>query len=363
MNEYKKIKGKRREIDLLRFIWSNLARQYENKGGCIVKKVIALLMIVMMLVSLSACGGTSEETPTTDSETSSEMTADSDVKIGVVLKTLSSEYWSYVAAGVESAEEDLGVTVDLQGPASETAYDEQNNMIETMLSSSDLDAMVISPLQPDSVVSVIGETAVPILFVDTDASYDKKVSYIGTGNYDAAYLGGEYAAKEAGEGAKAVVIGGVKGNTSSDEREAGYTDALEANGVEVTAVEYAEGLADKATTIMENFLSRFNNDIDIVVCNNDEIASGASRAANQAGVEDITIVGFDGIQAGVNNVIGGTVSASVAQSPFEMGYQAVEAAVKVAKEEEVEEVIDTGATVVNSENAQAYLEKLKSYLE
>lgn len=327
------------------------------------KKFASILIVLMMVFSLAACGNKnttetnsgSKDTPTETAKT------DSDIKVGVILKTLSSEYWGYVAAGVKAAEKDLNVTVDLQGPASETAYDEQNNMIETMLSS-DLDAFVISPLQPDSVVSVIGDTSVPVLFVDTDAAYEKKVSYIGTGNYEAAYLGGEYAAKKAGKGAKAVIIAGVQGNTTSDEREKGYREALEANGVTVEAVQYAEGLADKSASIMENLLTSMNNDVDIVMCNNDETASGASKALQQAGLKDVLVVGFDGIQAGVQNVIDGAFSATVAQSPYDMGYKAVEKAVAAAKGETVDKSIDTGATVITSENAKDYLDKLKASL-
>lgn len=335
------------------------------------KKLLALAMSLVLLVSLTACGtkdasdSATSETPTTEDTTKATTdaaAADTDIKVGVILKTLSSEYWGYVAAGVKQAGEDLGVTVDLQGPASETAYDEQNNMIETMLSDSELDAIVISPLQPDSVVSVLGDTTVPVLFVDTDAPYDNKVTYIGTGNKEAAYLGGEYAAKKAGEGAKAVIIGGVQGNTTSDAREAGFKEALEANGVTVEATQYGEGLADKSASIMENLLTSLNNDVDIVVCHNDETASGAARAVQQAGLTDVLIVGFDGIQAGVQNVIDGNFAATVAQSPYNMGYMAVEKAVAVAKGETVEASIDTGATVVTTENAQAYLDELKSVL-
>lgn len=334
------------------------------------KKIVALLMTVMMVVGLTACGGKEKETTTTpatekkteEAAPAEEAAADTDITVGVILKTLSSEYWGYVAAGVKQAGEDLGVKVDLQGPASETAYDEQNSMIETMLSSPDLDAFVIAPLQPESVVTVIGETTVPVLFVDTDAPYEKKLTYIGTGNYDAAYLGGEYAAKKTGEGAKAVIIGGTQGNTSTDERVKGYTDAIEANGGTVEAVQYADGLADKAAGIMENLLTSMNNDIDIVLCNNDETAAGASRAVGQADLTDVLIVGFDGIQAGVQNVIDGVFAATVAQSPFNMGYMAVEKAVAVAKGETIDTTTDTGATVITTENAQAYLDELKSKL-
>lgn len=311
----------------------------------------------------TTAAGTTASTTTAGTTTAGTTTASGEkIKVGVILKTLSSEYWSYVAAGVKQAEKDLGVEVALQGPASETSYDEQNNMIETMLSDQSVKALVISPLQPDSVVSVLGDTEMPILFVDTDAPYEKKLSYIGTGNEAAAFKGGEYAAKLIGSGAKAVWIGGVQGNTTSDQREKGFIDALEAGGVEVVAKQYAEGLADKAASIMENLLTRLNNDVQIVVCNNDEIASGVSRILSQAGLNEVLVVGFDGIQAGVQNVIDGKVGATVAQSPFNMGYEAVKQAVAAAKGETVEKLVDTGAEVVTKDNAQQYMDKLQEQL-
>lgn len=334
------------------------------------KKVLSILAALVMTTGFVACSATPTSTTaagtaagtTTAAAGTTTASSGEKIKVGVILKTLSSEYWSYVAAGVKQAEKDLGVEVALQGPASETAYDEQNNMIETMLSDSNIKALVIAPLQPDSVVTVLGDTKLPVLFVDTDAPYQAKKSYIGTGNEGAAKKGGEYAAQKAGANAKAVWIGGVQGNTTSDQREAGFIAGLEAGGVKVVAKQYADGLADKAASIMENLLTSLNNDVQIVVCNNDEIASGVSRILQQANLKDVTVIGFDGIQAGVQNVIDGKVTATVAQSPFNMGYEAVKQAVAVAKGETVESYVDTGSEVVTPETAQAYMDKLKQQL-
>ncbi|WP_182354892.1 sugar ABC transporter substrate-binding protein [Flaviflexus huanghaiensis] len=303
---------------------------------------------------LSACSmGESEEQ-------SASATDDDSVRVGVLLKTLSSEYWSYMAAGVEDAAEDLGVDVQLQGPASETSYDEQTNMLETMLADDSMDAIVLAPLQPDSVVAVLGDTEKPILFVDTDAPYDNKVTYIGTGNEEAARAGGEAAAALAGEGAEAAWIGVVQGNTTTDQREAGFTAGLESGGVTVVAKQYAEGLADKAASIVENILTS-NPNLTVVVTANDEMASGAARAAQSAGRE-LVIFGFDGIQAGVQNVIDGTVTGTVAQDPYAMGYKAVESAVAAARGETLDEFIDTGSQIITSENAEGYLATLREQL-
>lgn len=319
------------------------------------KRKILLPAIAITIFALSACSSGAN-----NGTAASNSSGDGSIHIGVVLKTLSSEYWQYVGSGVQKAEKDLGVKVTLQGPSSETAYDEQTSMLETMLADNTINAIVVSPLQPDSVATVLKQTKKPVIFVDTDANYPNKVTYVGTGNEAAAKKGGEYAASVAGRGAKAVWIGGVQGNTTSDQREKGFTAGLEAGGVTVTVKQYGAGLADNAASIMENVLTS-NPDVSVVVCNNDEMAAGAARSAKAAG-KKLTIVGFDGIQVGVQNVIDGTVTGTVAQAPFDMGHQAVEAAVKAAKGEQVTPFIDTGSTVVNQGNAQDYFAKLKQQL-
>lgn len=334
------------------------------------RRVLSILMAVVMVIALMGCGakstssdkqqtGNANETQTGGSKDSEK---EKEITIGVILKTLSSEYWGYVAAGVNAAAKDLGIKVNLQGPASETAYDEQNNMIETMLSGG-VDAFVISPLQSDSVASVIGEVSIPIITVDTDAEIKGKVSFVGTGNENAAYEGGLFAAEKAGKGAKAVIIGGVEGNATSDARQAGFTKALEEKGIKVVAVQYAQSNPDTATNVMENMITAQGGDIQIVCCHNDDTAVGAANAIKQSGLENVIIVGFDGCQSGVQNVIDGNITATCAQSAYTMGYEAVETAVKAVKGEQVESFVDTGCTVVSSSNAEEYKKTLEEYLK
>lgn len=201
-----------------------------------------------------------------------------------------------------------------------------------------------------------------MLFVDTDAEYEQKTSFIGTGNEEAAYLGGQYMAEKLPEDGKVVIIGGVAGNPTIEERVNGYKRAMEEAGMEILDIQYAESNAEKALNIMENFLQNFDR-IDAVLCVGDEMAMAAQRAAAQAGRDEIMFMGFDGISSGVQAVIDGQLTATVAQSPYNMGYQAVVNAVAADKGEEVEKRIDTGAQVIDAENAEEYLAELNAMVE
>ena len=103
----------------------------------------AMLSTALLLGALTGCGGNTSLSTDGDNAAS---TSTENPHITVVLKTLASEYWAYVAKGCEQAGKDLGAEVDVQGATSETAYDEQLSMIETVLNASGTDAMVVAPL-------------------------------------------------------------------------------------------------------------------------------------------------------------------------------------------------------------------------
>ncbi len=91
----------------------------------------------------------------------------------------------------------------MKGATSETAYDEQQNMIETDLHANKYDAMIIAPLQGDMASTLVSGTDMPIFAIDTDFNAPEKISFIGIGQKDAAASGGEKAveaAKAAGRG-------------------------------------------------------------------------------------------------------------------------------------------------------------------
>ena len=90
---------------------------------------------------------------------------------------------------------------------------------------------------------------------------------------------------------------------------------------------------------MENLLQAHPN-VKAVFCQNDEMALGASEAVKASG-KDVTIVGFDGNDDALKAVEEGSLSATVAQKPQEMGKLAIETALKYLKGEQVEEQVDS----------------------
>ena len=320
------------------------------------KRLLAALVSGAMLISaLAGCGSSGAQTSGDDS---AGQTANQDYHIKVILKTLASEYWQYVGNGCRQAGEDLGVTVDVLGASSETAYDEQLSMIETTLSSSDCDAMVVAPLQAETVATQIAGTDLPIVAIDTAINSDKVLSFVGFNNEELAAMGGKTAveaAKDKGwDKITAIGIMGVQGDSTSEARIAGFKQGIAEAGGEYLSAEtqYADSVADKAVTCMEAIIQAHPEGVSIIVANNDDMAAGAARAAAAfPAYKDTIFVGIGGNLAGIDAILAGQETMTVAVDGYDVGYLGVQAAVDALNGKTLEKFIATDATVVTAENA------------
>lgn len=327
------------------------------------KKFLALALTLVMALSLVACGGgssTTETTTETKTETTTETTG-GDVEIAVVLKTLASEYWGYVKNGCDAAAAELGITVTVVGPGAESDIEGQVSMIEQQIGAG-VDAIVCAPNDAGAAGNALQaalDAGMPVLAVDTNVGIDGQTSFVGTMNDEAAYQGGIWAIETLGTDIKAVVIYGQEGDNTSNLRRSGYEKACEEKGVEVLAALSGQNTTDGATKTMEDMISSFGDEIDVVFCHNDDTAIGAMNACKSAGITDITIVGFDGNKSAVELIMAGeTVKATVAQQPYAMGYEVVKAAYAAIQGESVDAVISAPVKVVTAENAEEYLASL-----
>jgi len=288
--------------------------------------------------------------------TAAPLLAEEQFTIVVNLKTLSSEYWQTVKAGIDEAAEEFGLVIDVQGPAAETEIAEQVQQLETMLAAKP-DAIIIAPLDGDAVIGAIESSGYEglVIFCDTDANYEKKVSFVGTSNQVAAHSGGVYGIEKVGvENVKALIIYGQEGDNTSNLRKAGYEQALEEAGLAPVAMLSGNNTTDGATKVMEDQLIA-NPEINLVLCMNDDTAIGALNAVTAAGKEGITIIGFDGNQSAVELIASGDLAGTVAQQPKLMGYLAVETALKALKGEAVEANVVVDTVIIDKDNFAEFL--------
>lgn len=324
------------------------------------KKLLAMTLASAMCVSmLAGCGDSSS----TNSGGSSASSSDDAYNISVIVKLTDSHFNKVMAGAKAYADEHDNVNVDIQSPTSATSYDEQVNMIETSLGNPGIDALVLAPLQSDSASTLVANTDKVVIALDTDFTSDKKLAFVGTGNKDAAKSGGTAAV----EAAKAngvdkptvLIVTGVQGDETHEARLAGYKEGVEEAGGEVVEVQYCDGLAEKAATAMESVMQMYPDGIDIVLSSNDDMAMSVVKIIKDSGnakYADTIVCGFDGNTSAISAIKDGSLAMDVAQNGYDMGYKAVEAAVKCLQGETVDAFIDSGVQVVDSSNVDSYID-------
>jgi len=303
------------------------------------KKTLALILTLALVLGMT-----------------SVFAAEKTFTIVVNLKTLSSEYWQTVKAGIDEAAAELGYTIDVQGPAAETEIAEQVQQLETQLAAKP-DAIIIAPLDGDAVIGAIQSTGYTgiVIFCDTDANYEMKTAFVGTSNQVAAHSGGVYGIEKVGvDKVKALIIYGQEGDNTSNLRKAGYEQALSEAGLTPVAMLSGNNTTDGATRVMEDQLVA-NPEINLVLCHNDDTAIGALNAVKNAKAEGITIMGFDGNQSAIELIGAGELAGTVAQQPKLMGYLSIMTAVQALKGETVDKNVVVSTVVIDAQNYKEFM--------
>ena len=332
------------------------------------KRLAAAMLAGSLVLSLAGCGGSSGGNDAAQGGDAQN----EPYEVSMILKTTGAEFWQIMKTGAEAYQKehpDL-VKLSIKGPPSESEYDQQLNMLTTDLAVESYDGYLIAPLQSDSIATQIANIDKPVVAFDTNIDSDKCLSFVGTGNKEAAKEGAAAAveaAKAAGwDEIKCIEIAGVQGDATNSARMEGFKEGINENGGEFLEdeVQYANAVADQAVTCMEGIMNRFPNGVAIICANNDDMAMAAARVAREnAAYKNTIFLGFDGQQAACESVLNGELSMTAAQNSYDIGYKAVETIVKILQGETVDKFVDTGTEIVTKDNAQDRIDRLNSYLK
>jgi ribose transport system substrate-binding protein len=281
-------------------------------------------------------------------------------RISVVLKATNSDYWKSVQAGAEQAAVDYGVEVSVVGPSNETQVMQQINLLEDQISRQ-IDGLVVAPLRPAAAKTVLEKAVnrgIPVITIDTDANFEGKTSFAGTGNFQAAQKAGNYMAEKLSGQGEIAIVRGAAGDYVHDQRVDGFLDAVSDTNIKVVSTQPADSQRGKAVSVMQNILQTYPN-IDGVYGTNDEMALGALRALKSSNVgEDVTVIGFDGSPDAIKSIRNGGLTATVKQDSYNIGYTGVELMVKTLNSEEVPEVVPVPTKIINKSNVDESIKNL-----
>ena len=296
------------------------------------KKLLALLLALVMVFALAACGGEGETTTT--EPPADDTTAPDDVEgegtgfIGISMPTQSLERWNRDGAFLQEQFEAAGYEAKLV--FSDNEVDQQVSDIQNLIAQG-VDLLVISAIDGAALNTVMDEAAandIEVIAYDRLIMNDNVNYYVSFDNYSVGTLQGEFLVEaldlENTTADDPKYIEFTAGDPADNNAPFFFNGAMDVlkpyleSGVLVCRSEQTEfnvvateqwntdTALDRAQNILSSYYSGGEH-LDAWLCSNDSTALGVTKAieSDYAGGNTVIITGMDGDEANLKNVVDG----------------------------------------------------------
>ncbi|MFJ8056369.1 substrate-binding domain-containing protein [Streptomyces sp. NPDC096142] len=275
-------------------------------------------------------------------------------KLGLSLSTLNNPFFVQIRSGAQAEAKRLGLDLtvtDAQNDASQQANQLQN------FTSSNYGAIIVNPVDSDAAsnsVKAADKAKIPVVAVDRGVNKAAVDTLVASDNIAGGELAAKTVAEKLGGTGRIVILQGQAGTSAARERAEGFAKGLKAYpGIKVLAQQPADFDRTKGLDVMSNLLQA-HPDVQGVIAANDEMALGAIKALGSKAGTSVAVVGFDGTPDGLTAVKQGTLYASVAQQPSQLGKIAVDNALRAAQGKKVETTVKVPVKVVTQGNVAGF---------
>jgi ribose transport system substrate-binding protein len=291
------------------------------------RRALSMLFTGLLALGMSACsmegpgatppGAGSTGTPTAQAGARS---------IGLSISTLNNPFFVSLRAG--AAAEAQAVGLGLITVASQNDPAKQIAGVEDLIQKR-VKVIMINPTDSDAVSNVVKEATaagVKVISLDRAVNGAEVSSHIASDNVAGGRMAAEFLLQKLGGKGNVVELQGIPGSSAARERGDGFESGIAGKpGMKLVAAQPADFDRAKGLTVMENILQS-NHNIQGVFAQNDEMALGAEKAVEAAGLHGVAVVGFDATPDAVAAVKAGKLAATVQQKPDLIGKAGVDVA-------------------------------------
>ena len=245
------------------------------------------------------------------------------------------------------------------------AQQKQENQIKAIRSfiAQQVDVIGVSPVVETGWEDVFREAkdaGIPIILVDRRARVpsDLYVTFVGSDFVEEGKNAGRVMVGLLAGRGQIVELIGTLGSAPANDRYVGFRQILK-DYPEIKIIDSQSGdfTQAKGKEVMEEFLQRYDGEIDAVYAHNDDMAVGAIKAIEAYGLKpgsDIKIVSVDAARGAFEAMIAGKLNATVECNPL-LGPQFFDLALKVVNGKEVPKRIKSEETIFFPHNAAEIL--------
>jgi inositol transport system substrate-binding protein len=290
--------------------------------------------------------------------------------IGVSMALFDDNFLTVLRNGIQKYADENGHTVQIEDAQNDVS--KQLNQINNFIASG-VDAIIVNPVDTSATQAMTDAAAtggVPLVYVNRqpinlDTLPDNQ-AFVASNEVDSGTLETKEVCKlfkDAGKSEASVyVIMGELSNQAAVQRTQDIHDVIDGPdcGVKINIIDKqtSNWRRDEAQNLMTNWLST-GAAFDGVIANNDESAIGAIQAMKAAGIDmkSVVVGGVDATQDALAAMQAGELDVTVFQNAAAQGSGSVDAAVKLAKGEPVEQKVWVPFELVTPANINDYLQK------
>jgi len=302
------------------------------------KQRICTWLATLLVLGTMGCSRQGPDTGTA-ANTGSASSPATGVTLGLSISTLDNPFFVALRDGAQAEARAKGVnliTVDAQNDAAK-----QIASVEDLIQKK-VPVILLNPTDSDAVANVVKEATaagVKVISLDRAVNGAEVSSHIASDNVAGGKMAAEFLLKKIGDKGNVVELAGIPGSSAARERGEGFESVIKTDpNVKLLAVQPADFDRAKGLAVMENILQR-SHDIQGVFAQNDEMALGAERAIEEAGLKQVAIVGFDATPDGVAAVKAGKMAGTIQQKPELIGKLGVDTALHLIDGQPVEKRI------------------------
>ncbi len=315
---------------------------------------------LLTLVCLLAIGCSGEQT--------AEPYSGKPLKLAVIPKGTSHEFWKSVHFGAEKAAKELGnVEIIWRGPVKESDTGSQIEVVKSMISKQ-VDGIVLAPNQKGGLVDAVSEAVaegIPVTIFDSGLDDGPEIAgYVATDNFKGGQLAAEEMANAIGKKGNVILLRYLAGSESTEQREEGFLEGLKQyDDIKVVSSDQRGGdNAAKSKEKVGQLLQLFGDDLAGIFAVCEPNANGTLEALRNAGLNGkVKFIAFDPSDALIEALGDGSCSGIVLQDPVEMGYRSVLTLVGHINGTPAEPFISTGEYIATPENMND--ERIKELLK
>lgn len=286
--------------------------------------------------------------------------------IALVVGVKGDPFYVTMEKGARAKAEELGVELIVDGPAQFNPV-QQTPIVDALIARG-IDALLIAATDKQAMIEPLQrahDAGIKVISVDTfigDGDYENgpvtfPLSYLGSDNVEGGRIGCEAIIEAMGGSGKMYIQNVNPGISTTDQREQGCREAIEATGgaVELVGVDYNGDSAAKAAEQTAAVLQRVP-DLGGIFGANLFSAEGAAQAVKNAGLQGVVkIANFDAPEQAITDLQEGAVDIVIAQLPTEMGSTGVEYAVQAigGNTSGIQKRVGTGYVIITRDNVDS----------